>query len=90
MTRLLRAGLFVLISVPAVGGCGLLPTDRPPKTSYPVNQWPDPKQPKWHRILFGTKWIAEGPPPPQLGSPPAPQSGSTFAEERDSTRPPSR
>src|SRR5262245_13117963 len=48
-----------------LNGCGLLPTDRPPTDNpYGASYFPDDRQSKWNRILFGTRWIAEGPPPP--------------------------
>ena len=61
MLRPLRACLLALVSLTALGGCGLLPTDRPPTGGYSVSYSPDPRQPRWDRVLFGTKWIAEGP-----------------------------
>jgi hypothetical protein len=62
MFHLLRAGLFFLFSVPAVTGCGLLPTDRPPSGGrFSVHYSPDPTQPSWHRLLCGTRWLGEGP-----------------------------
>jgi hypothetical protein len=43
-------------------GCGLLPTDRPPTDNPYASTWfPDRTQPEWHRLLFGTRWIPEGP-----------------------------
>jgi hypothetical protein len=57
-----RVGLVFLFSVIAVCGCGLLPTDRPPSGGrFSVNYTPDPTQPRWHRLLFGTRWNGEGP-----------------------------
>ena len=62
MIRLLYAPLFLIISLMAVAGCGLLPTDKPPTAGrFSVNYYPDPAQPSWHRLLFGTRWIGEGP-----------------------------
>jgi hypothetical protein len=61
MARLLLAALFIL-SVIAISGCGLLPTDRPPTGGrFSLNYSPDPAQPRWHRLLFGTRWVGEGP-----------------------------
>jgi hypothetical protein len=62
MTRLLLATLFFVVSLTAVSGCGWLPMDRPPTGGrFSVNYSPDPTQPAWHRLLFGTRWLAEGP-----------------------------
>jgi hypothetical protein len=62
MFPFLRAGLLFVLSVTAVSGCGLLPTDRPPSGGhFSVNYSPDPDQPTWHRLLFGTRWLGEGP-----------------------------
>jgi hypothetical protein len=62
MLSLLRAGLVFFVSVIGVSGCGLLPTDRPPSGGqFSVNYSPDPTQPRWHQLLFGTRWNAEGP-----------------------------
>jgi hypothetical protein len=56
------AGLFLILALTAASGCGLLPTDRPPSDGrFSVNYYPDPTQPKWQRVLFGTRWSAEGP-----------------------------
>jgi hypothetical protein len=63
MFGLLRAGLFFIVCVTAVTGCGLLPTDRPPSSEgrYQGHYSPDPTQPNWHRLLCGTRWNFEGP-----------------------------
>jgi hypothetical protein len=61
MFNVLRAGLFLVLCATALSGCGLLPTDRPPTGGFKVNYTPDPNQPWWDRVLFGTKWDAEGP-----------------------------
>jgi hypothetical protein len=54
--------LLLLVSLVALGGCGLLPTDHPPTDGrFSVNYYPDPKQPSWDRLLWGTRWMAEGP-----------------------------
>jgi hypothetical protein len=43
-------------------GCGLLPTDQPPTDNPYASTWfADRAQPEWHRLLFGTRWIPEGP-----------------------------
>jgi hypothetical protein len=50
-----------------LSGCGLLPTDRPPTDNpYGASYFPDDQQSKWNRILFGTRWIPEGPPPARM------------------------
>jgi hypothetical protein len=75
--RFLRFVLFLSVSLTATSGCGLLPTDQPP-TGGGLSYSPDPKQPNWQRLLFGTKWIGEGNPAPdpkvigQFGDPPKP------------------
>lgn len=57
-----RTTLVVLAATVASGGCGLLPTDRPPADNpHAVSYVPDDHQPAWHRLLFGTRWLAEGP-----------------------------
>jgi hypothetical protein len=63
MFHFLRLSLCLILSVVVVSGCGLLPTDRPPSGGrFSVNYSPDPTQPTWHRLLYGTRWIGEGPP----------------------------
>ena len=62
MSRRLLTALLFVVSLTAVNGCGLLPTDRPPTNGgYSVHYFPDVQQPKWQRLLFGTNWIGEGP-----------------------------
>jgi len=57
------AGLLLVALVAAIG-CGVLPTDRPPADNpYGASFSPDPSQPRWNRLLFGTRWIPEAPPP---------------------------
>ena len=59
--RIILCAVGILILTTA-GGCGLLPTDQPPSGGrFSVNHSPDPKQSTWDRILFGTRWIGEGP-----------------------------
>jgi hypothetical protein len=60
MIRLFCAALFYIISMTTLSGCGLLPTDRPPRDGR--GHYPDTSQASWHRLLFGTRWIDEGPP----------------------------
>jgi hypothetical protein len=63
MSRRLRTGLWVTALATALSGCGLLPTDRPPTGGpFSLNYSPDPRQPAWERLLYGTRWIGEGPP----------------------------
>ena len=63
MVRRRVSRIVLSFAVLAVGGCGLLPTDRPPTDNpHSVSYFPDDRQPAWHRVLFGTRWIAEGPP----------------------------
>jgi hypothetical protein len=65
MSRLASARPAVILLLAAISGCGLLPTDRPPTDNpYGASYFPDDQQSKWNRILFGTRWIPEGPPPP--------------------------
>jgi hypothetical protein len=64
MSRWLRAALFLIVLVTVVSGCGLLPTDRPPSDHYGASYFPDDSQPRYERLLFGTRWIPEGPPLP--------------------------
>jgi hypothetical protein len=62
MMRHLGVVLIFLVALAAVSGCGLLPTDKPPTDSkFSVHYFPDEHQPAWERLLFGTRWIAEGP-----------------------------
>jgi hypothetical protein len=62
MPRFLFSALFFVVSLTAVGGCGMLPTDKPPTGGRgSVSYSPDHAQPSWHRLLFGTRWIGEGP-----------------------------
>jgi hypothetical protein len=63
MVRRLIVPVVVAVALLGASGCGLLPTDRPPTDNpYVVSYFPDDRQPAWHRLLFGTRWIAEGPP----------------------------
>jgi hypothetical protein len=63
MIRLRYATLIFIVSLTALSGCGLLSTDQPPTGGrFSVSYSPDPTQPSWHRLLFGTRWIGEGPP----------------------------
>ncbi len=63
MNRFLRTIVLLTVASTTLSGCGLLPTDKPPTGGlYSVSYSPDPKQPAWERILFGTRWIGEGPP----------------------------
>ena len=58
-----QAGLL-FASLVMAGGCGALPTDRPPTNNpHDASFSPDPTQPRWNRLLFGTRWIPEAPPP---------------------------
>ena len=58
-----RPAILALLGCTLLGGCGALPTDRPPTDNpYSVSYSADPNQPAWHRLLFGTRWTAEGPP----------------------------
>jgi hypothetical protein len=52
---------FLLIMVLAVApGCALVESKKPP----PGTNVPDPDQPVWQRMLFGTRWKwVEGCPP---------------------------
>jgi hypothetical protein len=62
MPRILFAVLFFVVSLTPVSGCGLLPTDRQPTGGqFSANYSPDPAQSTWHRLVFGTRWIGEGP-----------------------------
>jgi hypothetical protein len=63
MVRCLTMPAVLAVALFGVSGCGLLPTDRPPTDNpYSVSYFRDDQQPTWHRLLFGTRWIAEGPP----------------------------
>jgi hypothetical protein len=56
--------LLVILAPLLSAGCGLIPTDRPPRDNpYGASYFPDHQQSRWNRILFGTRWIPEGPPP---------------------------
>jgi len=58
-----QAGLL-FAALAMAGGCGTLPNDRSPTNNpYGASFSPDPTQTRWNRLLLGTRWIPEAPPP---------------------------